>query len=177
MKFYTQDLKLPFRIRNELKKPFGILLKGPDLEPARRASRIIKELKPKLVVAVGDVTVENLERMKLIPNVSIIDKKTKRYEKIGPSISSTGEIIHLKNPPAVIKKEAWQVLKKSFENTSPVKIVVEGEEDLLTLPAIILAPIDSVILYGQPDEGIVLVKVDEQIKNRALSIIREMEAD
>ena len=115
--------------------------------------------------------------MKLIPNVSIIDKKTKRYEKIGPSISSTGEIIPLKNPPAVIKKEAWQVLKKSFENTSPVKIVVEGEEDLLTLPAIILAPIDSVILYGQPDEGIVLVKVDEQIKNRALSIIREMEAD
>ena len=41
-----------------------------------------------------------------------------------------------------------------------MKIVVEGEEDLATLPAILYAPPGSVVVYGQPDEGSVLVKVN-----------------
>ena len=46
----------------------------------------------------------------------------------------------------------------------PLKIYVEGEEDLATLPAVLLSPTGSMVAYGQPGEGVVLVEVDESKK-------------
>jgi len=54
------------------------------------------------------------------------------------------------------------------------QIFVDGEEDLAVLPAMILAPDASIIIYGQPDEGIVLIKVDEEMRNRAKDILKKM---
>ena len=54
-------------------------------------------------------------------------------------------------------------------------IVVDGEEDLLALPAIALAPLTSVILYGQPDEGLVIVKVDEGIRSIATKMLGSLD--
>lgn len=75
-------------------------------------------------------------------------------------------------------------------------IVVQGEEDLAILPAIIEAPvapsssdelkntegqpleaIRTVIIYGIPDKGIDIFEPDEEIKNTALDIVRHMEVE
>jgi hypothetical protein len=53
----------------------------------------------------------------------------------------------------------------------PVVVRVRGEEDLLALVAIIEAPIGSLVIYSQPRMGVVLVDVDEQAKQNALSIL------
>jgi hypothetical protein len=53
-------------------------------------------------------------------------------------------------------------------------MVVLGEEDLLTLPAIVEAPIISFVIYGQPEEGIVLVEVDEKKKKEIHALIDAM---
>ena len=39
--------------------------------------------------------------------------------------------------------------------------MVKGEEDLAVLPCLLIAPEDAVILYGQPNEGLVFVNVSE----------------
>jgi hypothetical protein len=54
--------------------------------------------------------------------------------------------------------------------------VVEGEEDLLTLVAVVEAPENSLVVYGQPREGLVVVKVDEKIKKRVKEIVDSMES-
>ena len=68
-------------------------------------------------------------------------------------------VLKVKNPPATLTKELIDQIRDSLAGEERVKIVVEGEEDLATLPAILYAPPDSVVVYGQPDEGSVLVKV------------------
>ncbi|NLB75740.1 MAG: DUF359 domain-containing protein, partial [Crenarchaeota archaeon] len=53
-------------------------------------------------------------------------------------------------------------------------IVVNGEEDLLTLIAVLYAPQNSFIIYGQPDIGIVVVKATEMKKAEVKQFLNEM---
>ena len=55
-------------------------------------------------------------------------------------------------------------MREAFEKES--LIFVNGEEDLLTYPAVLIAENNSAIIYGQPDQGKVIVKVDEDKKEK-----------
>ena len=44
--------------------------------------------------------------------------------------------------------------------------MVDGEEDLLALVAVLYAPQNSFVVYGQPHCGIVFVKVTSRRKHR-----------
>jgi len=50
-----------------------------------------------------------------------------------------------------------------------------GEEDLATIPAVVYAPIGSIVIYGQPKEGVVLIKVTPETKLRFAEMLRNME--
>jgi hypothetical protein len=54
-------------------------------------------------------------------------------------------------------------------------VVVDGEEDLLTLVAVLHAPEKSLVVYGQPQEGIVVVRVTKQKKEMIRRIVEAME--
>ena len=56
-------------------------------------------------------------------------------------------------------------------------IVVDGEEDLLALPSILFAPINTHVLYGQPNAGLVIVSVTESLKVKVYDILIEMGFD
>jgi uncharacterized protein (UPF0218 family) len=43
------------------------------------------------------------------------------------------------------------------------------------IPAVLYAPYGSVVLYGQPDEGVVLIKVTPECKRRCAQILAKME--
>jgi len=46
-----------------------------------------------------------------------------------------------------------------------IRIEVDGEEDLATLPSIYLSPNrDVTIIYGMPDKGVVIVKTNDENK-------------
>ncbi|MDI6805914.1 MAG: DUF359 domain-containing protein, partial [Candidatus Bathyarchaeia archaeon] len=53
--------------------------------------------------------------------------------------------------------------------------IVDGEEDLLTLIAVLYAPQNSFVVYGQPYEGIVVVKVTPEKKAEVSEILKTME--
>ncbi len=56
---------------------------------------------------------------------------------------------------------------KLCEADKHVHIIVDGEEDLLTLIAVLVRARRSLVVYGQPHEGIVVVKVTSEKKAEA----------
>ena len=54
------------------------------------------------------------------------------------------------------------------------KIIVNGEEDLATLPVIKHSKIGAKVIYGMPDKGMVVVDVNQQAKERANKLLERM---
>ncbi len=53
-------------------------------------------------------------------------------------------------------------------------ILVDGEEDLLALPCIVESPNNSLVLYGQPSQGLVVVDTSSTVRNEASLILSRM---
>ncbi|MGI0018686.1 MAG: GTP-dependent dephospho-CoA kinase family protein [Nitrosotalea sp.] len=126
-----------------------------------------------LVITVGDATTEKMLSFGLTPSLQIVDALEKRNKRDLP-VGTTETILTCTNPAAEITEESISVIRKALSMTFPVRIVVDGEEDLLVLPVAVYAPDNSVILYGQPNEGLVLVHLTEEVRNRAKSIMNSM---
>lgn len=161
-----KDLTISKEIRPLLKKPFGKVFKGKDLTPAEDIKEHIKGEK---VIVVGDVTLKNILAVGIKPTLAVIDLKTKREIIEEPAFKE--KTINVKNPPGMITKELWDKIHEGMETQGSL-IIVDGEEDLAVLPCILEADWDSIVLYGQPDEGIVMVKVTEEKKFDAGTIIK-----
>jgi hypothetical protein len=82
--------------------------------------------------------------------------------------------IEVKNPAGTLTKELIDQIRASLNSDGRVKIIVDGEEDLATLPAILYAPLGSVVVYGQPNEGSVLVDVTPEMKTRIDEFMKQM---
>jgi len=47
-------------------------------------------------------------------------------------------------------------VREALSDEVPVVVVVDGEEDLAPLFIHVLAPINAVVMYGQPNQGVVV---------------------
>ncbi|MFQ5815049.1 MAG: GTP-dependent dephospho-CoA kinase family protein [Candidatus Hydrothermarchaeaceae archaeon] len=159
-----KDLRVPEELRILFKKPFGELYRGRGLGPA---NRIKKELKNERVIIVGDVTLRNAFEVGIRPSLIVVDMKTKRA---GGAKTRENEAV-VKNPPGMITEELWHEIHEKID-VDDAKILVDGEEDLAVLPCVLEADWGTVILYGQPDEGIVLVRVNEEKKMEASILLK-----
>jgi uncharacterized protein (UPF0218 family) len=61
-----------------------------------------------------------------------------------------------------------------LQGSENVHLLVEGEEDLLTLIVALYAPVNSLIIYGQPQKGVVVVKVTQEKRADAQKIWNHM---
>ena len=160
-------MKLPDSLRDQLKIPLGVLLPiGQD-----NKTNIQKYLSDNsYIITVGDRTTEKMIDFDLIPSLQIIDGLEKRIKR---DILKLGSAFELKidNPAAEITLESIEIIKKAFSLNPPIRLTVNGEEDLLVLPACIHAPENSVILYGQPNKGLVLVQITTEIRNKAQALL------
>jgi len=114
-----------------------------------------------------------MHRRALKADVYIVDNKVMRSPS-EPTLVQTEESLKARNPPATITAEAWEAISQAVSGNKTTKILIDGEEDLLTLPAIICAPIGTVVIYGQPREGVVAVKVTKSKKSEARRLIAAM---
>ena len=160
-------MKLPDSLRDQLKIPLGVLLPiGQD-----NKTNIQKYLSDNsYIITVGDRTTEKMIDFDLIPSLQIIDGLEKRIKR---DILKLGSAFELKidNPAAEITLESVKIIKKAFTMNPPIRLTVNGEEDLLVLPVCIHAPENSVILYGQPNKGLVLVQITTEIRNKAQALL------
>lgn len=177
-----KNLVLPLHIRPMLQIPLGTLLKGTEenLQTAVLAAKeLIEEKKPTLVVTVGDVVTSSFNKAGILINLAIVDFKIKRKETF-KSLSELGFTksepdITVENKPGTISHELSTGVKKMIEtllsqkrtlNHESIIIKVLGEEDLAVIPATIYSPNNTLIFYGQPDEGIVAVHGNDEIKRK-----------
>ena len=158
----------------KFKAPFGTLIEGSFSETMNQLAEIIKREKPVKVVSVGDTVSLNLHEYQIIPQVSIVDNQSMR-KRIQPKTFANKTIVRVKNPQGTITLEAIRAVQVALQHKRQTQIVVDGEEDLLTLIAVLYAPENSLVIYGQPHRGIVIVKVTPQKKADAQKIWESIE--
>jgi uncharacterized protein (UPF0218 family) len=154
-------LRLPQDKRLHFKAPFGVLY--PDI------GSILHTLEGKTIYTVGDVVTFNLVRSGIVPAIAIIDGHSMRE----PFIGSPGDFprcYQARNPSGTLTKELFSAIQKAIEAPDAL-IFVEGEEDLAVIPLILNAPLGTIILYGQPGEGVVLCEVTRKTKQKAREML------
>ncbi len=131
------------------------------------------------IATVGDIcTIKIIEEIR-VPDLMIIDYKTKRNIKLTEKqVNIIKNIkcktIEISNEAGTISKELYKEIKKSISNSKKTKIIIDGEEDLATLPVIKHCRVGAKVIYGMPDKGMVVVDVNQQTKERANKLLRRM---
>ncbi len=161
-------------MRKELKKPQGLLFEGPFEKTMKRLKEFIDEEKPLTIISVGDIVSHNMIEHGISMNVVVVDNKVMR-KPVEPIKVDTDQTLYARNPPGTITDEAWAAMRRALEQKGRTKVVVEGEEDLLTVVAVLSAPEGALVVYGQPHVGIVLVKVTEETRENMRCIVDGME--
>ena len=118
--------------------------------------------------SVGDVVTEQLFCSKAPWLIAIIDGYTKR-ERYQIEIPTDVSVIMVDNPPGCISPMLIAAVQEavSHKNNKHTVINVNGEEDLALLPLLLYAPDETVLLYGQPHEGIVALMVNDNSRRLA----------
>ena len=164
-------MKLPDSKRDSFKNPLGVLLREEIADKKHILEYITDD---SYVITVGDRTTEKMIEFGIIPSLQIIDGIEKREKRDSIKLENCIELT-VDNPPAEITIQSIEVIKKAFTMTSPVRIMVNGEEDLLVIPVCIHAPDNAVVMYGQPNQGLVIVQVTTEIRNKTQKLLDLME--
>ncbi len=154
--------------RKYFKKPLGKLY--PSLDHVEK-----QILHNNFIISIGDATTNNLLDADIIPKIGIIDNKIERASS-NHNIEYNAITLTANNPPGTITDELWDTIDKALgiAKESNVLIVVDGEEDLAVIPSALMSDKETIILYGQPGEGVVVVNADE-IKNKENEILDNFE--
>jgi uncharacterized protein (UPF0218 family) len=160
-------------LRVKLKDPFGTLIQGTFYETINEIKKLVETENPSIIISVGDIVSRNLHQANLNPQLTIIDNISSRTLKM-PQEAPVKKTIYVKNPQGTITHEAILAVKKALKKKGHTHIVVDGEEDLLALIAVIHAPTKSFVVYGQPQLGLVIVRVTSEKKAQARAFLNEM---
>ena len=159
-------LMLPFALRKTLAKPIGKIVKK------------VRPLKEKIVIFVGDTTTETLLSQNIIPTLAIIDFQARRErfdwkKDCWDMLTKNREIVYFESGPGFINKKVMGAIKNWSKQQKPTLFIIDGEEDLLVLPAILYAQIGSIVYYGQPEQGIIQVRVTKKTKQLVQKLLSQ----
>jgi uncharacterized protein (UPF0218 family) len=137
----------------------------------------IEFLSSKTLITVGDVVTATALKFKIVPKLSIVDFKTKRNEMIPAMPNRWDNNIKVRNAPGSISVELWNSIDIALKSKGNTLIEVDGEEDLASVPAILLAPEGAIVIYGVPDKGIAVYEVGDHLRQlvyKDMEILRGM---
>ncbi len=167
-KWKNKKLILPFVMRSVLQRPMGKILK-----------EIPKGLESSKIITIGDITTGQFNKNDANQFLSIVDFLVQRQKKFNAlsELGFTGseETLKVKNPPGTITHELFEMVRKVFQekNMKTKVILIEGEEDLSVLPVLLVAPLGFYIFYGQPNQGLVKVNVNEGNKEKVYNLLEK----
>jgi len=163
--------KLTENLRRELQKPLGEVMSEEAM-----LGRITK--RPRLLIAVGDTCSYMLLEDGIEPDILIYDLKNLRQpveEKVKQRLEAYCTVKEIvQNPAGTITDELEAAMKRAIDKGKG-NIFVHGEEDLAALIALVYAPDGSVVMYGQPHKGVVVMTVDERMRKTAKEMLEAME--
>ena len=166
--------RLPDALRAELAEPFGPIVQDDGLAAALRG--------PGPVILVGDVVSLRAKRMGLRPKLFIVDYHTQRKAEQAEwktELGTWGRMgLSARNPAGTITRAAWDAVRRGLWLTeSPVRIAIEGEEDLLGIPCFLEAPDGAKVVYGMPGQGAVVVTVDAAVRAKVTALLERMQKE
>jgi hypothetical protein len=155
--------KLPKSMRAQLRKPLGKIIEERDFRA---------DMKNKLIITIGDVSTKRLIEEGIKPSLVVFDLRVQRKKVFkGPEELGVGKeytITKLKNPAGEVSKALFEyfAITHPYVRTErsnigsgipPVgggveryALWIEGGEDLAVLPAVLFAPLGTIVVYGQP---------------------------
>ena len=128
------------------------------------------------IVAVGDVCVSALRKIGVIPDIAVVDGMTKRQklpDELIPKQEGYDECIFCDNPAGQITSDFSNCLISASKSDHKILIFVKGEEDLAPIILHLALPLDALLIYGQPNKGIVACYSDEEVKSRCNLRLKE----
>lgn len=162
---------LPEELRSAFKDPLGPVYTDPE---------VLLEDAGSPLIAVGDIVTYHFERVGVQPDLVLVDGRTKRRE-VGDEVRETVDAlpnrIEAANPAGTLSAELLDALVNALDRAEPTTIVVDGEEDLAAVPAVLAAPVGASVVYGQPDEGMVEVHVTEERKQEFRDLLERMDGN
>jgi len=162
--------RLPKGLRPRLAKPMGRLYSPNELSSEEFRDTV---LRAPMVITVGDRVTETIGNLGRVPDVQVIDGRENRIDRELPDVPFS-RLVSVSNPAGTITQKAIDGIREAFEGMKPVRVLVNGEEDLLAIPVIAISPLSAQVFYGQPGEGIVVVGVGADTKSRNREILAEM---
>jgi uncharacterized protein (UPF0218 family) len=172
-------VSIPPNILKELKRPLGKLIFDSYITEKKIRKEIVG--KNHKIITVGDRSTDRLISFEIFPDLAIIDGFERRQEK---NSSLADKLIALKvkdittisciNPAGSITQDAITKIKFALSGKKNIILHVVGEEDLLTLPVCYFAPNKSLVCYGQPQEGLVIIKVNDSMRRKAKDLIKSI---
>jgi len=155
---------LPKKLRPELRKVWGTLLFNGEKEVRKKIQQLAKKRKFKKIITVGDYC-----SLTLPSDIKIFDGKIKRVKIKKPAKFS----LSCRNPAGTVQKETWKVVKMAIKNRE--NVFVDGEEDLLVIPAVLLSEKNTAVIYGFPEKGVCLIEVSPKIKRDLKELLKKFE--
>jgi uncharacterized protein (UPF0218 family) len=137
-----------------------------------RLRTLIQQNRPPKVTTVGDVVSRETLATGIQVNLRIVDQMTLR-KSINPIEIKAEVTYRVRNPAGVITRQAWDAIREALQHREAV-IYVDGEEDLLAIPAILESPDNAFIVYGQPSQGLVVVTASPVTKHEVKEMMNRM---
>lgn len=181
-------LTLPEAARGEFKDPFGPLYTDVDALLAEHDGPI---------VTAGDMVTYHFVEAGHQPALALVDGRTKREtapDSVRERLDGRPNQVSVTNPAGVLTAGLLSAIGDALDDGAtgsargnasgignddaddcPTTLVVEGEEDLATVPAVLAAPPGATVVYGQPDEGMVAIDVTEDHRERFRELLSVFE--
>jgi uncharacterized protein (UPF0218 family) len=87
------------------------------------------------------------------------------------------EYVNIVNPSGTISAQSQLVLYEAIQKGKILAVIIDGEEDLLVLPLMTQMPLESIIVYGQPREGMVVITLTEERRQWAKGFMSTMQRE
>jgi cytidyltransferase-like protein len=172
---------LPKSLRRVLRRPLGRIFSS-ILQFSAKSSIVAPKTCEfggcRMHISIGDVITRELQKTGITPTISVIDGKTQRkaLNDAELNIILQKDCQYTLNEKGMIQTGAVRALNSLFDigqHKATKQLFITGEEDLLTLPAILLAPLGSYVWYGQRGKGAVCVHVTEKKKEKVYNLVRQ----
>lgn len=156
---FENGLNLTTTHRDYFSKPQGQIVSHPQTHPHS------------LVCVVGDDSLEQFITQKIDYDLAIYDQKRQRKLVSSNIIDQLNPDLKTTNPAGAISPDLITSLQTILASHKK-HLLVDGEEDLAAVALIMLTPLETIIYYGQPQQGLVMMKVTEELKESVYQLLK-----
>ncbi len=159
---FQEDIKLTAAAKEILRRPIGKAV----------GARVLKEMRGPLII-VGDISTAYCISHNVRFTAAYIDGRTKHHPyELSVVPPYTLHESSVENTAGTISQSAAKLLSQTSIDSTNAIYKIDGEEDLLSVAAVVLLPIGSHTVYGYPysPQSMRVITVTERTKVRFASL-------